>query len=116
LPPLVVGGGTVRPLGEARHLPLGVASGAHSSETTVIGTGQCLIVVTDGIPDMQNQAGEDFGLQRLRAALSREPIESAQAAVQNVIGAVTEFRQSLPARDDITMLALHRRRPREAEA
>jgi len=117
LPPLVAApGGQVSRLGKPRHLPLGIRGGSHTAEIATLDPGQLLMVFTDGICETRNNAGEEFGLDGLAAALGAGEIASAQAAVRAIMDAVGQFRQSLPFRDDVTILALHRPASEGADA
>jgi serine phosphatase RsbU (regulator of sigma subunit) len=84
VPPLVVtSGGQVRRLPEA-NLPVGLFSEAdYASAQTRLQPGDHLIIVTDGVPEAANSAGEMFGDHRLvECAGADTPVEQLLHSVQ----------------------------------
>jgi serine phosphatase RsbU (regulator of sigma subunit) len=81
-------------------LPLGITAEAEYSETTLaLSPGDSLTLLSDGVVEARNHAGELFGFDRA-AAISTQPAESiAQAARQ--------YGQE----DDITVLTINRLPP-----
>ena len=74
----------------------------------VLAAGSTLLGYTDGVTeafDAQNQA---YGATRLLAALAQD--DSAQAACQRLLDDVRRFAGDAPQSDDITILAISRRR------
>ncbi len=70
--------------------------------------GELLCVVTDGVADAQNPAGEHYGSERLRSLLAQLRTRGLTArAVVDAIGAdVREFVGNADPADDVTVLAL----------
>jgi serine phosphatase RsbU (regulator of sigma subunit) len=75
-------------------------------------TGDCLSLNTDGLTEARNEAGEEFGEQRLLETIaSLRPARSelnVESLVNAVTGAVTRFRPTVPLSDDLTVIALRR--------
>ncbi|AEJ20038.1 PP2C family protein-serine/threonine phosphatase [Gracilinema caldarium] len=72
-----------------------------------IHSGDTLLVYSDCLVEAKNAAGEDFGNDRIRAALSQAPAKAGAAAVRDYI--LEQFRAFLtgePPRDDLTLLVL----------
>jgi serine phosphatase RsbU (regulator of sigma subunit) len=75
---------------------------------TVLKPGDMVILLTDGVTDAVNAAGERFGVERLRTTLSSE-IADSSGAVDRIIAAVDAFVGAEAQFDDITCLALRYR-------
>ena len=65
---------------------------------------------SDGISEALDPDNREFGTPRLRAALCDPVPNSARQAVGNAMAKLTQFTGGAPQSDDITCLALHRRR------
>jgi adenylate cyclase len=75
--------------------------------------GEMLCLVSDGVPEARNPAGELFGMARLDAALTglQQAGAGAQALVDGLQAEVTAFAQGAEPADDLTVLALRWRGP-----
>jgi sigma-B regulation protein RsbU (phosphoserine phosphatase) len=69
-----------------------------------LGTGDVIVVYTDGVPEARNQAGEFYGDDRLRAFLKVARL-SAPALVDELLDEVMQFQSQQP-RDDIALVAI----------
>ncbi len=68
--------------------------------------GDAVFVYTDGVTEA-NDAGETlFGIDRLHAALNRDPAAPCRQIISNVKGAVDDFVRDAPQFDDLTMLCM----------
>jgi serine phosphatase RsbU (regulator of sigma subunit) len=108
-PPFVVTpeGGTRR-LDEGGGPPLCVLDGfAYASAGYSMSPGEILCVVSDGVTEAMNPAGELYGAGRLGAALQRHRNAEKPAAVVDAIRAdVSRFAQNAEVADDLTLLVL----------
>ena len=68
-----------------------------------------MLLYTDGINESYDESGVQLGLDGLLSIARNLPTESAIAAGQGLLAAVTAFRGSVPAADDETVVALQRR-------
>lgn len=103
-PPRLVRGNEVRRLNGVSGLPLGVGQQSVYPEHTVqLLPGDRLVLFTDGITESRNAAHEDFGEERLDAAV-RVPTSTAAALRDHVVSSVRMFRSGQPAGDDETCL------------
>ena len=70
--------------------------------------GQMLCLVTDGVADAQNPAGERYGSQRLQERLAGLALARAgvHALVEALSADVRSFAAGADATDDVTVLAL----------
>ena len=66
-----------------------------------------LYTCTDGIPEVQNQAGDFFGNERLRLLLSRNH-QSAEQMISAISAGINHHILNTDQYDDVTMLAVRR--------
>lgn len=104
-PPLWLHGGQVRPQ-ESAGLPIGLFCSTRFEATRLqLVPGDALLLYTDGAVETENAAGEEYGVARLSALLTRQ-------AAQDAGGLVAECLKDLEAfgtrADDLTLLAIRR--------
>ena len=111
-PPLLIPahGSAIRSIGE-----VGVIMGAFARiqppEThLVLARGDVLLFYTDGVTDARSPDGERFGDARLFEALEAARGGSAHDVVATVRGRVDRFRATADPADDVTLVAIGRRR------
>ena len=100
----------VKPLGKPTNLPLGIFTGLFEMCTETIYPDTNLLVVTDGITEASSPDGALFEMEHLKKLIADSGANSAQELVQTVLTSVTNFRQTLPQQDDITVFALVNRK------
>jgi sigma-B regulation protein RsbU (phosphoserine phosphatase) len=93
---------TGRPLGL---LPLGPA---YEETMHTLGTGDCLVLFSDGVTDAQDADGNEFGESRLIDVLRASAGLPAEALIGRVFAEIDAFVGSAPQFDDITMLVVRR--------
>jgi phosphoserine phosphatase RsbU/P len=100
VPPLLVcGGEVIRP--PHGNVPVGLLGDAtFESATCQMKSGDRFILVTDGVTEAENLAGEFFEDSRLEAAASKSP------TLEGIFSAVTEFCAGNPLSDDCTVVEL----------
>jgi serine phosphatase RsbU (regulator of sigma subunit) len=71
-------------------------------------SGEILCVVTDGVLDAQNPAGERYGSERLQELLARQQrsATTARGLVEAIAAGIAAFVRGAEPVDDITVLAL----------
>jgi serine phosphatase RsbU (regulator of sigma subunit) len=107
-PPAVLlrGDGQVETLREGGPL-LGVLPGAsYATGKTALKPGDTLLGYSDGVVECSDQAGGDFGMDRLLAAAQTS--SGSTATLFSVLGAVEDFAGSHPREDDLALLVVHR--------
>jgi serine phosphatase RsbU (regulator of sigma subunit) len=100
VPPLLVSGGTVtRP--EHGNLPVGLlAEATYESVRLQMKAGDRFILVTDGVTEAENAAGEFFDNERLELVASKTP------TLEDIFDAVSAFCAGTPLGDDCTVVEL----------
>jgi phosphoserine phosphatase RsbU/P len=94
---------------QAEGFPLGLFPNAQYDELTITTKpGDVLVFFSDGIVDAENTEGEMFGTERLTAVLREHPsaCNSAQATVDAILAAVSEFQAGTAHFDDETLVVL----------
>jgi serine phosphatase RsbU (regulator of sigma subunit) len=88
---------------------LGALQGAefHSGELT-LEPGDTLVVYSDGVVECRNPEGEEFGLDRLIAALPRAKQQSAHGTLMMLLAVVQEFANGYPMSDDMSLTLIQR--------
>jgi sigma-B regulation protein RsbU (phosphoserine phosphatase) len=104
----------MRAAGEAEMLegggpPLGILSMAPYSEQHIqLGTGDLLVLYSDGVTECLNGQEEEFGEERFIEVLRRHRTEPAGAIADRVTAALLEFAAGAPPADDITLVVAKR--------
>jgi sigma-B regulation protein RsbU (phosphoserine phosphatase) len=78
----------------------------YEQETIQLQSGDVLAVYTDGVTEAVNQAGVEFGEQRLRSILTESTRLSAHESVKKIITQVLEWQGPAPQHDDITLIVV----------
>lgn len=94
-------------------LPLGLLPDVAFFEQRIdLDEQEVLIVVSDGIVEATNAGGEFFGEERLHRAIMQCAGRPAGAVGLQVLGALDEFVREAPMHDDVSIVAVGRRRTR----
>lgn len=93
---------------ESGGLPLGVMPGTEYEEYSFgpLRAGQVIVVGTDGVWEMPNPAGEQFGKDRLREIIRANASGPASGVSKAVLDALTVFRETAPPADDVTFVVV----------
>jgi serine phosphatase RsbU (regulator of sigma subunit) len=88
-------------------LPVGLLAGHGYSERDVqLAPGDLLFFYTDGCVEMENEAAEMFGAERLEALVAASGHGSADEVLMTVENAIATFRGGRDLFDDATMMAV----------
>ncbi len=87
---------------------LGVDGGSeyHGQIIKGLSQGQVLLIGTDGIWETQNESGEMFGKDRLKALIRRYAHLSSKKMIASIIEELQAFRKSAKQDDDITLAVI----------
>jgi serine phosphatase RsbU (regulator of sigma subunit) len=90
--------------------PLGVRLPIEIPQRTLaFGSGDILLLHSDGVYEAQNEAGELYGLERLAAVLAAHDDSSSASLRDAILGDLTRFRGSAEQSDDVTLVVCRRR-------
>jgi len=94
---------------EASGMPLGLFPIVeYEKVVTTLARGELLLLYTDGITEAANPKGDEFGLERLQAAVAKYTQEPLVAVAVAIEAAVEVFADGTPFGDDRTMVLLRR--------
>ena len=83
----------------------------YAYETVPLEPGDLVVVCSDGVTEARNQAGDEFGRDRLLEALRGRHGSKPDIALEHVLGAVKSFSEGAAQADDITLLILRYKGP-----
>jgi len=86
-----------------------IASTEIEMETTRLESGDSIVMFTDGVTEAHNCRCEQYGTERLQAAiLSAPPMSSSDATLKHILTDLVTFTLDAPQSDDITALIISR--------
>lgn len=89
--------------------PLGLIPGLPYSDTTLsLAPGDALVLFSDGVPEAQNDAGEEFGEARVVECVLASRAGGSAAVVGHLMAAIDAFTGDAPQFDDITLMVVQR--------
>jgi len=90
--------------------PLGIMPMAeYEIGETRLGSGEALVVYSDGVSEAANLKGEEFGMDRLSQVIKNHLAASASGLRDKVESALSNFTQTAPAGDDITLVIVKKK-------
>ncbi|HEY4233730.1 MAG TPA: SpoIIE family protein phosphatase [Lacipirellulaceae bacterium] len=91
-------------------LPLGLMSDHQYGPANEFGLepGDSVLLVTDGLFEWTNAAGDAYGLERLRASILSLAASSADAMIQGLYQQAEQFVGGVPQADDVTIVVVRR--------
>jgi len=109
IPPLVLRGGEASDTLASGGPALGMwAEARFESQRVIIHAGDTLVLYTDGVMEVMDPAGEQFGAERLEGVLRAHQHASARQMVQAVVDATRSFTGRPGYDDDFTIVILKR--------
>ncbi len=107
-PPVVFrAGGSRELLPSTDGIALGIVPDAEFAESSIaLSPGDTAVLYSDGVTEAENEAGEQFELDRLYDVFAAAPPADARTAVDAIMKAVNAFADGAPQFDDITCLTL----------
>ncbi len=88
--------------------PLGLSQRlAYEFKTITLAPGALLVMLTDGVVEAQNTAGEFFGFERLETLLNALPADiTPQAVIDRIMATLRDYLGGEEPQDDITILVI----------
>ena len=98
--------------------PLGAMrlSKLRPAATLDMAPGDMLVLLSDGIYEYQNAAGEDFGVDRVRDLVRANQWKPVSELAADLLDAVRAFAAGAPQQDDITIVLVQRNTPGSASS
>lgn len=94
---------------EATGVPLGMFSATHFPVCEVrLAPGDKLLLYTDGLTEMLNAAGDEFGVTRVQALAKLHAAAEPQVLIAACLEEIRSFSANTKQGDDLTLLVLHR--------
>jgi phosphoserine phosphatase RsbU/P len=88
-------------------MPIGITDQLMIDEQTChLKPGESILLISDGMSDCRNEAGEPFGYARLQIALSKNAGQNAQQTCDALRQTLADFCGTAPQDDDITLFAI----------
>ncbi len=84
-------------------------------EKITLAPGDFLVLFTDGLVEIRNQSGEEFGEERLQALANDCEFGSAAEIKEKILDEIFNFTGDTPLHDDLTMIVIKRREETESE-
>jgi sigma-B regulation protein RsbU (phosphoserine phosphatase) len=111
--PLLRGGAGTAPTPVSRGLPLGLFPGSrYDAAPVALSAGDTLLFFTDGAIDAENEAGEDYGVDRLTRALAgTDRAGDTEASIDRLLQDVKAFQHGQPPVDDLLLVGVSRAAP-----
>jgi serine phosphatase RsbU (regulator of sigma subunit) len=93
----------------ASSYPLGMLPGTAYEESTVfVEPGDVIVTYSDGLTEAQNAAGDEFGLERVEAMLSKLRASGPDAIGTGILEEVDRFLGNARATDDLSLVVIVR--------
>ena len=90
-------------------VPIGIDEDSVYKQARVkLNPGDMVVLYTDGVTEMRNEQGEEYGIQRLNKLIVGNNHLNAEEFVQLMVEDLENFRGQEPPHDDTTMLVLKR--------
>lgn len=101
-------------LSKPKGLALGIDSGSvfervTADERITLASGDCVLLITDGVREALNAGEEEFGVERLSATFREAARLGAEAVVRQVRDEVKSFAGVGSQLDDVTIVAIEKR-------
>jgi sigma-B regulation protein RsbU (phosphoserine phosphatase) len=108
LPALLVRNGEVKCV-EATGLPLGMfASGQYTVEKMKLGRGDTLFLYTDGLSELRDHSGAEYGVRRVTKLVGEQRALAPQALIAASLKDVRSFSSGAHKTDDLTIMVIRR--------
>ena len=105
-PQFLIRGDGIEPLSTGG-MPVGLYAGHGYTERTVqLADDDVLFFYTDGLVEVENEAGEMFGAERLEALLRAHSAQGVDTLLERAEDGVRRFRGTAEPFDDVTLMAL----------
>ena len=105
-PPLLVSGGRSEPLVIGGTLVGAFPDTVYEQGTRQLSPGDAIVLFSDGVIEALNAAGEEFGEERVRAAIEPSAGEPPERVLEALLGSLEVFTRGVAQTDDLTAVVL----------
>jgi sigma-B regulation protein RsbU (phosphoserine phosphatase) len=105
-PLLIAGSGGVKRLSKGGFLAGFIGTAEYEKETVSLEPGDIIVAFTDGVPEVENKADQEFGVEAMVDFIRENRHLSAKELTALLFKAITDFSQQKKFRDDFTLLIL----------
>jgi sigma-B regulation protein RsbU (phosphoserine phosphatase) len=106
LPAIVIKNRIATPLGST-NLPLGLfCDQQFSTDSVNLYPNDTILLFSDGVTEAANQAGEEYGTERLLSTAMASLGAQPSMIIENCLKSLTDFRGAVTLHDDLTLMAL----------
>ena len=90
-------------------VPVGLfCDSSYTSQILHLGSGDRLVLVTDGMIESTNGDDHEFGVDALADLVASAPEDGPQELVQRLVSEILSYREGRPAGDDTTLMVVRR--------
>jgi len=104
--PLLISKNTVTPLAKGGFLTGFVETAEYQKESLALESGDIILAFTDGVPEVENKAGEEFGIEAMLEFVRGNSHLSAREMSASLFNTIIDFSQKTKFRDDFTLIVL----------
>ena len=92
---------------DGEDIPLGIdAEWTFTGQTATLPDGGVFVAYTDGIREAQNDAGEHYGLDRLKKVIRDSHARGSTALLDAILADLVTYRGKIKAHDDVSLLVI----------
>ena len=104
--PLLISKDQVQKLSKGGFLTGFMDDAQYEKETLTLAPGDLVVAFTDGVTEVENKDGEEFGVEAIREFLQKNRHLSAEELTASLFQAIKDFSQNRKFRDDFTLIIL----------
>ncbi|MEN8153968.1 MAG: PP2C family protein-serine/threonine phosphatase [Acidobacteriota bacterium] len=104
--PLLISGNSVYPLSKGGFLTGFTDTAQYDKEDLSLKPGDIVVAFTDGVPEIENKAGEEFGVEKIIKFIKKNRKKSADQINEALFKKLDEFSERKKPRDDCTFILL----------
>ena len=104
--PLLITKNNVTPLSKGGFLSGFIGEAQYEKETLQLEPGDLIAAFTDGVPEVENKAGDEFGIDVMIEFLQNNRHLTADELTTGLFKTITDFSQGKKFRDDFTLIIL----------
>jgi len=104
--PLLLSGNDVYPLSKGGFLTGFTDEADYEKENISLKSGDIIVAFTDGVPEIENSEGEEFGVKNIVKFIKKNRKKSANTINKSLFEKLDEFRGKIKPRDDCTLIII----------